>query len=460
LGRAKTVQQVMDSAFARKRWPDRNERREKVVALVDSGLTDEAEHYGFLIDLSSLNFDDPKNDERWYHAVPIGQYDHPLYDKDMTNFTPEKIEGYARSVTERYTGIDPDIDYEHKDGSEGGKAAGWVKAAEARLDLENEDERGLYVQIEWTPRAIEALKNKEYKYFSPELATEWRHPKNGTIFKDVFFGGALTNRPFLKDLAPLNFSEAVDAWETTQEPQKDKEVEGGDVKLADVLKLFDLKLSDVRSALGLSDDASEDDIVAAAKKRLLASAPEIKTDEPTISKKFEEDYPEIAEQMRKDREEAASLSAQLHEERIEGKLSNWFDGNFKFSTKEKKDGEETEVTQTIKRALPPVAKASVKEFCQVLSADQAEKFDALIGSILRAGIVELSQKGSSQLPDNIDRDDENAGKEFTALIQKKQKEFADANPGKTLPFREAVVEASKEDPDLAKAWRDANRKTA
>ena len=42
-----------------------------------------------------------------------------------------------------------DVDYDHK--SQSGKAAGWIKDAQARSD-------GLYLQVEWTNTATEAIK--------------------------------------------------------------------------------------------------------------------------------------------------------------------------------------------------------------------------------------------------------------------------------------------------------------
>ncbi len=51
------------------------------------------------------------------------------------------------------------------------RAAGWVKALEARED------GSVWAQVEWTPPALEQLKNKEYRYISP---TFW-HTKQGQV---------------------------------------------------------------------------------------------------------------------------------------------------------------------------------------------------------------------------------------------------------------------------------------
>jgi hypothetical protein len=147
--------------------------------------------YGFWVDVSNRKFDDVG----WIHALPIGKYEHPVYGE--LEFTPEKVNDFALSVKNRVRGIDPDIDYDHK--ATDGKAAGWVKDAKVEGD-------GLHLQVEWTKAASEAIKNGEYKYFSPEFDDEWTDGK-GQKHTNVLFGGALTNRPFLKDLLPVNLSE-------------------------------------------------------------------------------------------------------------------------------------------------------------------------------------------------------------------------------------------------------------
>ena len=187
--------------------------------------------YGYWVDLQGKQFFDSGGNS-WIHALPVGKYEHPEY--GALDFTAEKVQNFALSVNSRVRGIDPDIDYDHKDKT--GKAAGWVKTAEARPD-------GLYLNIDWTPAAAAAIKAGEYRYFSPEFDDEWIDPQ-GVKHSDVLFGGALTNRPFLKDLLPVNLSEI-----TSTQPQ------GG---MLDPKKL--------RAALKLGEDADEAAVLAAIAK--------------------------------------------------------------------------------------------------------------------------------------------------------------------------------------------------
>lgn len=92
------------------------------------------------------------------------------------------------------SGLDLAIDYDHQslDGLSGQKpAAGWIKDFEMRED-------GLYASvIEWTPRAADMLKNKEYRYFSPSVEMD----DMGKMKR--LLPVALTNLPALQNIKPL-----------------------------------------------------------------------------------------------------------------------------------------------------------------------------------------------------------------------------------------------------------------
>jgi phage I-like protein len=153
---------------------------------------------GYLVDLRTIKFDDGDDEVRWIQAMPLGTYDHPLH--GQIDITPERVQQFAANVNNRVRETDLDIDYDHK--ATGGDAAGWVQTAEARPD-------GLWVAIKWTKTAFQKLKEGAYRYFSPEFVDEWKHPKTGIVHKDVLFGGGITNRPFLKDILPINMTEVI-----------------------------------------------------------------------------------------------------------------------------------------------------------------------------------------------------------------------------------------------------------
>src|ERR1700756_3076619 len=122
--------------------------------------------FGYWSDLSRLTFDDSGTTSLWIQAMPLGEYDHPVYGK--IDITSDKVKQFAQNVKDKVRGQELDIDYDHK--QHGGEAAGWVK------DAEDRGSDGLWLLVEGTKRAWEQLKDKAYRYFSPEYNDEWTHP--------------------------------------------------------------------------------------------------------------------------------------------------------------------------------------------------------------------------------------------------------------------------------------------
>lgn len=201
--------------------------------------------FGFLVDLHKVELDEsgvlPTS---WVQGMTLGTYQHPVYGE--ITFTEERIKRFSDNVNNNVRGTELDIDYDHKE--KDGKAAGWVKKAADR------GAEGLYLLVEWTQAAAASIKAREYRYFSPEFKDEWTHPKTSQKFKDVLFGGALTNRPFLKDIQPVNLSEAFAELYTEHHPEQE---EGMDEETRKRLA----------KSYGLPDDATEEQIMEAADKQ-------------------------------------------------------------------------------------------------------------------------------------------------------------------------------------------------
>jgi hypothetical protein len=152
--------------------------------------------FGYYADLRGLQLSD--GNKKWIQAMRVGDYQHPAYGK--ISFTVDRLQRFADSVRNKVRGIALDIDYDHKaDPARGNEAAGWVEDAKVEGD-------SLMLLVEWTKTAAEKIKEGAYRYFSPEFKDEWADSA-GVQHRDVLFGGGITNRPFLKDLLPVNLSE-------------------------------------------------------------------------------------------------------------------------------------------------------------------------------------------------------------------------------------------------------------
>lgn len=104
----------------------------------------------------------------------------------------------ARLVLAHFTDLSHDmvIDYEHQTlGSGVAPASGWIKALEWRADGEKP---GLWAKAEWTDRAAQHIRLKEYRYHSPVLV---RRKSDNRIAQ--LHNVALTNQPRMKDAVPL-----------------------------------------------------------------------------------------------------------------------------------------------------------------------------------------------------------------------------------------------------------------
>ena len=213
-------------------------------------------HMEYLIPLEGMKFTEGENGTATstFQAFPIGVYKHPVYGE--INFDQTKNTEMASNVNNKVRGQDLDIDYNHK--SHGAEAAGWVKAAEARQD-------GLWLTVDWTKTAYKKIREKAFRYFSPEFDWKWKHPQTGVVHKNVLFGGGITNRPFLKNILPINLSEFIDDSDIQLE-----EGNGMDPKLQ-------------RKLLGLPADATDDQVTEALAKLpddAVISSPQAPPEEP------------------------------------------------------------------------------------------------------------------------------------------------------------------------------------
>ena len=215
--------------------------------------------FGYWAVLDNAEHTLDEDSSSWIQAVPLGDYKHPVYGD--ISFTQDKVRNMASNIKNEVRETLLDVDYDHK--AKSGKAAGWITDADARSD-------GLYVKVEWTETAKQAIKSGEYKYFSPEYQDKWKHPKSEQVHNDVLFGGALTNRPFLKDILPVNLSELIG--------------DQGDQTMSDNTLFVDA----LRDVLGLNEDASEDEILVAASQQAVVAQEEEAAEEEASEEESEE----------------------------------------------------------------------------------------------------------------------------------------------------------------------------
>ena len=136
------------------------------------------------------------------HVVPTGKWDHPVYGE--MEISSADIAEFVQNFKDKVRRDIP-ITAGHDNGMNGGElpAIGWFK------ELIDRGVKGLYAYVEWTEEGARLLREGAFKYFSPEFYETYSDPETGETPHNVLVGGALTNKPYFKELdAPvLAFSE-------------------------------------------------------------------------------------------------------------------------------------------------------------------------------------------------------------------------------------------------------------
>lgn len=319
------------------------------------------QHLAYWVDLQAIKFDDRKPNSSWMQAFPVGEYKHPVYGKIKMTF--DRAKKMASNVIRKVRGIDIAIDYGH---DSGGIAAGWVSSAEARPD-------GLWLFVDWTDDAATDIRSGKYRYFSPEFVDVWEHPETGEKFKDVLLGGGLTNRPFLKNIMPVNLSEVL--------AEEAGSLEGGDMEKF---------LEALRKRFKLAEDASEDDILKALDEALQAHTEEDPEEDPAESlteeevAKILEEHPALAGVLEQSKVLAeqnktlvgrvVSLELATRSQSVSTKLSEWHSGG--------KEG---------KHGLPAVLDEKIATFMLSATEEQVSAFTEIMNEVVKTGLVSLGE---------------------------------------------------------------------
>lgn len=428
----------------------------------------------------------------WIQIFPFGHWSHPVYGDDAAVVSYDRAARYVKNFNDGVRRQDIAIDYEHgEDKAKGNKAAGWYRAMELRDD-------GIHAQIEFTDTAKEEIGKKEWKYFSPLFVDLYEDAETGEVHEDVIIGGGLTNRPWMKDMVPINFSEAVleeqttkfrfkdgkwiasdndgDSWRnaTTDEvaelehsepgtgnppePRTDEDDRSGDKDgqgirrdtppPQDKKEGSDVKLSaETLGKLNLAEDAEPEAIETAIVDLADTMAPLREFHEKhKQAKKFAEEFPEEAKRM-----------AELEVERVE-RNSKSFSERYERVVKVEGEGDDKTLTKTTKGpsalVLDLIAKTH-KAFSEGTGtpADLQNLLDAVFTD---KALVDYGEIGSSRVREDADGEGSDVAKAFaekaTEILTKANAE----KPG-TMSWGDAIAQASREYPDLAKAY--GNRQT-
>jgi len=144
---------------------------------------------------------------QWVRILSEGPWlGHP---SGALNFSRAMFEEIERNFRARKT--DTVVDREHATRYPGleAPAAGWVK--DLRIVQLDDGRAALEALVEWTERAADQIRRKEYRYVSPTILSGSPDPKTGQVRAAYLHSVALTNTPFLDDLPELRLHEGGQA---------------------------------------------------------------------------------------------------------------------------------------------------------------------------------------------------------------------------------------------------------
>lgn len=145
----------------------------------------------------------PEGETSWVEILREGIYKHDIYGD--IEITRARLEEMVKNFEAGVRGVEIAIDVAH-DPARG--AAGWIKRLEVRPSSRDKTKASLWGEVTWTSFGRELVEGGVYRYISAEFGA-WTDPETGNKYDDVLFAATLTNRPFVKGMAPVSLSEVV-----------------------------------------------------------------------------------------------------------------------------------------------------------------------------------------------------------------------------------------------------------
>lgn len=210
-------------------------------------------------------------------VLRVGKFAHPQYGK--FEITTQVLAEMKANFDQRVRGIDISFDYAHLSDKE---ASGWP----SKLELRENGTELWAVGVEWTQAAAKKLADREYRYFSPDFTFRWKDSESGKTFSNVLFGGGLTNRPFVKEMAAIVADESQGDKMTELETanKKIKELETTNLKLTEEKAAVEKQMADMPKP----DKVAELEAQIAALQSQLAAAKSEQEASLAEKKKLEE----------------------------------------------------------------------------------------------------------------------------------------------------------------------------
>lgn len=364
-------------------------------------------------------------------VVPVGEWNTGEYGR--VKITEKQIGEMVSNFNDNIrVGVPIDVDHDAKG------AAGWVKK------LIDRGKDGLWASVEWTAYGTQLLKDRIYRFFSPEFSLEYIDPETSEHFGPVFVAGTLTNRPLFKELNPLVASEKT---EDLTNGFVGAIIKNNEMELKDILakKPADRTSEEVEflksATLSVEQKSQLDAEIVATEKAIneeaqLKADEEAKTKEKEVKVKASEAKKEIKskedlvtikaselEAIRKMAEEGVKANRELLKMSVVGEVEK----NYIFSEKGGK--------------IAPKGKDALVSLIMSFSEEQRKLFDEVMLAVPERKV--FSELGSSGQSDATDA---------SARVMDEAKSIMANDEKKVLTFKEALAIIRKDKPELYKEY--------
>ena len=291
-----------------------------------------------------------------------GVWEHPQY--GTISITNNDIDKFLDSFNEKVRKVDIAVDQEHM--PEKG-AAGWFRSMKKVFE---DGKTKLKATVEWTKLGTQLITDGIFKYFSPEFDFAYEDQETHEQYENVLLGGALTNRPYFKSLAPVALSENMYAGFISS-----SKIKGGERKMLTKKKLMAILAKDSNFALSEKASKRQVKLFNEAKDELAKKVVKTKKSKKKVAVKSSERFISSTDHLKQMNEVKARLG--IAEKKLQFKeVAETVDG-FVFS-ESNSDGvllpkNKKVATELLMSASPKVAKL-FKEFLSELPKVSAKLF--------------------------------------------------------------------------------------
>jgi len=177
-----------------------------------------SDKFYYLESLETIELDEEK--KSWINIHRVGTWKHSKYGKVIGSI--EKFKKMIENFKNKVIGKDMSMDTRHDHGG----ALGWVE----KLKIVGEK---LMALVSWTPIGENLIKNRIYKYISPEYDENYEDKETGEKYGPTLVAVSATNFPFLTKLEPMALSEDLEKDEELKRLIKESKEDPKPIELSD-----------------------------------------------------------------------------------------------------------------------------------------------------------------------------------------------------------------------------------